>query len=348
MTMQTTLHSTAVPNYTFKERYYAAIDLGSNTCRLLIAKKFADSFSTQEVYSRIVRLGEGLSKHNHLSKEAIQRTLSVLSQYAKKIREYTPIEVVAVATEACRKAKNSEDFLNLVSQETGLEFSIISGKEEAFYVAKGCTALVNPRIPYAIFFDIGGGSTEIIWAHIKENCEAEILSWTSLPYGVVNLAESHDVNRASVYHSIHRQVYELALNFVQKNNIATHIENNKVQMISTSGTATTVSAIHLGLRSYDRQKVDRSFLSFEDIEMITKQLQLMAPQERDIHPCIGPERSDLILGGMAILGGLCEALPIGSLQVADRGVRDGIVAYMAYGNQPAPDHRLSLDSSSAA
>ncbi|WP_085784070.1 Ppx/GppA phosphatase family protein [Candidatus Nucleicultrix amoebiphila] len=329
------------------EQYYAAIDLGSNTCRLLIAKRSGDSFSTQEVHSKIVRLAEGLSQTNRLSPMAIQRTLQIVSQYARRINQYKPIEVYAVATEACRQAENAESFMNLIETQTGISFSVISQKEEAFYVAKGCAALMQDTFPYTIFFDIGGGSTEVIWARKKSDGDVQVIDSTSLPFGVVNIAENFNANLASIYQTFQSEVANRVSNFAQKNHILNEINHKRVQMISTSGTATTVAAIHLGLRAYDRQKVDRTVLTFANIESITKQLQLMSINERVLHPCVGNERGDLILGGMAILGGICEALPVGQLQVADRGVRDGIVAYMAYGHKPAPDHRLHLETSAA-
>lgn len=329
-------------------KYYAAVDLGSNTCRLLIAKKEGLNFTTQEVLSKIVRLGQGLSKNHTLSKEAIQRALSVLQQYARRIREYNPIEICAVATEACRQALNAEDFMRTVYQQTGLKFLIIDQAQEAFYVAKGCSALADPKIPYAVFFDIGGGSTEVIWAQIRFDHTVQVLASTSVPYGVVNLAEAYNMQSAVEYKNMQSEVYERVLSFVQQHGILSFIERQEVQLISTSGTATTIAALNMGLRLYDRRKIDGTRIEFKYIEAITKQVQLMSTQERIHHPCIGNERSELILGGMAILSGICDAIPVETLHVADRGVRDGIVAYLAYGHQPAPDHRQLETVSSVA
>lgn len=321
-----------------RPQYFAAIDLGSNTCRLLITKKHNHQFTTQDVSSRIVRLAEGLSQTNRLSEMAMQRTLNVIGHYARKIREYGTINVMAITTEACRRASNADAFLDRIYRRTGIQFDILSETEEAFFVAKGCAPLMNAIQPYGLFIDIGGGSTEIIWTKQRQD-HLEIIDSISLPFGVVQLSETIDTQKAINYQSIFNEVANTLTSFKTRNRIADRIEEGVVQMIGTSGTTTTLAAINMDLRAYDRRKVDRSYLGFQEIERVTKSLQLMSESELVMHPCIGSERSELILAGTAILGGICKAFPVGSLQVADRGVRDGMVSFMAYGDQKSPDHR---------
>lgn len=324
---------------TERARFYAAIDLGSNTCRLLITKKQGQEFTTQDVCSRIVRLAEGLSRTGKLSEFAMQRTINAIAQYARKIRAYgSNIQVMAIATEACRRASNADLFLERILRRTGIRFTIIDEMEESFFVAKGCFPLMNTYQPYGIFLDIGGGSTEVIWAK-QRNSVLEIIDSISLPFGVVHLSETVDMQKALNYTTIVNKVFEACLSFSQRHAIGDRIDEQRVQMIGTSGTTTTLAAIHQNLRAYDRRKIDRSLLTFDNIERVIKSLQLMSPSELSLHPCVGPERSELILAGTAILDGLCKAFPVGCLQVADRGVRDGMASFMAYGDQRAPDHR---------
>lgn len=331
------------PRFTTIDRpqYFAAIDLGSNTCRLIITKKFEDQFTTLEISSKIVRLSEGLSLTGRLSEVAMQRTINVIAHFERKISQYTNIQVMAVATEACRKATNASLFLERLWRRTRIRFKVISSSEESYFVAKSCAPLMCDSKPYGVFIDIGGGSTEVIWAKNRGD-QLEIIDSISLPFGVVNVSETKNTKKATHYQEIQKQISDKLVRFSERNNITERINENLVQMIGTSGTTTTLSAIHQNLRTYDRCKIDRSMLTFDNILRTTKSLQLMSTQELVIHPCIGQERSELILAGTAILGGICAVIPVGSLQVADRGVRDGIVSHMAYGERTAPDHRQSL------
>lgn len=330
------------PRFTPLERpqYFAAIDLGSNTCRLIITKKFEDQFTTLEVSSKIVRLSEGLALTGRLSEVAMQRTINVIAHFARRISQYSNIQVMAIATESCRKAENADLFLERLWRRTQIRFKIISESEESYFVAKSCAPLMCDSKPYGVFIDIGGGSTEIIWAKNRGD-QLEVIDSISLPYGVVHISETRDTKKASHYQQIQEQVSKELARFTERNNIQERIQDNLVQMIGTSGTTTTLAAIHQNLRAYDRCKIDRFQLTFDDIVRVTKSLQLMSPRELVLHPCIGQERSELILAGTAILGGICSAIPVGFIQVADRGVRDGMASHMAYGEHKAPDHRKS-------
>jgi len=310
--------------------YFAAIDLGSSNCRLLIAEKQDNKMVTVETYARLVRLGEGVSKSGKLSSEAIERTVHALAQCAERIKRFKPIKVLNVATEACRKASNRDVFFKRVQQETGLKFKVISHYQEAYFALRGCKNLLNPMIPYAIVFDIGGGSTELLWTKVEPNGEAQIIDALSLPFGVINLSEEFQPESAESYHKIRTEVLSALERFSMTHDIYPMIENGKVQMLGTSGTATTAAALHLGLRYYDRLKIDGLELNFESVFSVIKQVQLMTEGERSNHPCIGRFKNDLVLGGLAVFDGICSAWDVGSLKVADRGVRDGIVSHLAF------------------
>ncbi len=311
---------------------YAAIDLGSNTCRLLVVKKVPAGLEVVEAFSRIVRLGEGLTKQGRLSNEAISRTLSVLDQCARKLRFYKPHKVRGVATEACRRAKNGKQFLKSVFEKTGLHLEIISHHEEAVLALRGCSELLSPQKPYALVFDIGGGSTEVLWVRVSERVPPHVIDFLSLPYGVVTLAEVYNTETAKTFEEIRRETIERLYDFTLKNEILTEIEEGHVQMLGTSGTATTTVSFHLGLRKYDRDLIDGREISISEVDEAIKYIQLLTPHERNHNQSIGTHRGELMLGGLAVLKGIIDLWPVGTLRVADRGVREGIVADLAYGS----------------
>lgn len=318
------------------ERYFAAIDLGSNSCRFLVVEKQNNTLQLVDAFSRVIRLSEGLTQSSSLSKAAMQRAFSVLEQCVKKSKLYAPLSLRCVATEACRKAHNSAGFLNRVKEKLGLDFTIISEQEEARLAVRGCSHLLDRKFPYALLFDIGGASSEIIWIQVPDLGPPRIIDMISLPFGVVTLAEAYDIENAAAYASVVETVHQAIENFSGPHEIYDRILEGKVQMIGSSGTATIVGGIHLGLHFYDRSKVDGVALKFEDIQNTIKQIQLMTIEERNQHPCIGPDRSDLTLGGIGILEAMCRAWPIDHIQVADRGVRDGIVSELAFGTSEKP------------
>ncbi len=304
--------------------YYAAIDLGSNSCRLLITKATEDKLIHVESYSRIIRLGEGMVHSGRISDVAIERALFILQKSMRRLKNYPAVNLRCVATEVCRKAVNTDAFLSRIAKETNLHFTVINEEEEARLTARGIASLRDPHFPYTVVMDVGGGSTEIVLLKTVED-KPVILGWMSLPLGVVSLAESENLESAQSYFKITEMIRQELRKFGELHQMHDLIDQNQVQFIGSSGTATTAAAIHLGLRFYDREKIDGLVLTFEEVENVIKNLQMMSREERALHPCIGPERSDLILGGMAIFEGLSTAWPIGKITVADRGVRDGIV-----------------------
>jgi exopolyphosphatase / guanosine-5'-triphosphate,3'-diphosphate pyrophosphatase len=311
---------------------YAALDLGTNNCRLLIARPAGPGFRVVDAFSRIVRLGEGLAATGLLSEEAMTRALDALRVCADKIAARNVAGGRYVATEACRQAGNCDVFLARVSEEVGLEIEIISTTEEARLVVAGCAPLLNPRIPYAIVFDIGGGSTEIVWLRLwgaggNRRRRPQILGSVSLPFGVVTLTDRFGGTEVSpaTYRSMVTEAMTALQPFERTHDLLRHVRTGRVQMLGSSGTVTTLAGIHLALPRYTRALVDGSLLTFEQISIVSAHLAGLDLAGRAANPCIGRERADLVLSGCAILDAICETWPVGRLRVADRGVREGIL-----------------------
>lgn len=305
----------------------AAIDLGTNNCRLLIAKPHSGGFRVIDAYSRIVRLGEGLTRTGLLSEAAMDRTVAALKICARKMRHRRVTRARSVATEACRRAANCDEFLARVREETGLEIEIISSDVEAELAFRGCAPLLRTDRSRAIVFDIGGGSTEIGWLTVDRQGRLDLVDCISLPVGVVNLAERHD--RAAVapeiYEALTDEVVAMLETFEARNRINDFVRQGVVQMLGTSGTVTTLTGIHLRLPRYDRSQVDGRYLAFDAIDGINRELAALDWNGRAATPCIGPERADLVVAGCIILSAICRLWPVGELRVADRGLREGIL-----------------------
>jgi exopolyphosphatase/guanosine-5'-triphosphate,3'-diphosphate pyrophosphatase len=309
---------------------YAALDLGTNNCRLLVARPAGSGFRVVDAFSRIIRLGEGLAASGVLSEDAMARALDALKICADKIAARGVAAGRYVATEACRQAANCETFLARVREEIGIEIEIIPSTEEARLVVTGCAPLLNPRIPYAIVFDIGGGSTEIVWLRLwsgRDRARPEILGSVSLPFGVVTLTDRFggiEVSPATYRAMVAEAVAALAA-FERNYDIQRHVRTGRVQMLGSSGTVTTLAGIHLALPRYTRALVDGSVLTFGQISVVSAHLAGLDLAGRAANPCIGRERADLVLSGCAILDAICATWPVGRLRVADRGVREGIL-----------------------
>ena len=330
----------------FAAANFAALDLGTNNCRLLVARPAPGGsnagFRVVDAFSRIVRLGEGLEATGALSEAAMTRTLEALKICAGKIAQRQVAAARSVATEACRRAVNCGDFLGRVRDEVGLELEIISTAEEARLVVSGCAPLLHPRLPYAIVFDIGGGSTEIVWlrhgrphgaakgprdAAPLEIPRPEIYGSISLPFGVVTFTERFggiEVTPA-IYRAMVEEAEAALAPFERQHRIRHHIATRRVQMIGSSGTVTTLAGIHLALPRYIRALVDGSSLTFSQIDRVSRHLAGLDIEGRAASPCVGRERADLVLSGCAILDAICATWPVGQLRVADRGVREGIL-----------------------
>jgi len=313
----------------------AAIDLGTTSCRLLIARPEGTSFRVVDSFSRVVRLGEGIQANNRLQPSAITRTFEALKICRDKIAKYNVSKIRAVTTEACRRAENSAELLDRAREELNIDIEVITPFEEARLALSGCAAILNPGIPYAVAFDIGGGSTEIIWLKLMPPFKSqrsripviEVIDCISLPFGVVTLSEIYGTRFSDfgIYQDLRKKVADEVRHFTSKNSIHAHIQNGQVQMAGTSGTVTTIGALHLNLPKYDRRFIDGLFLQLQDIHQISSQLLAMSHLERAQSPCIGPGRADLVLMGTAILEGICDVWDLPHLRVADRGVREGIL-----------------------
>jgi len=302
---------------------YAAVDLGTNNCRLLVAEPSVKGFRVIDSFSRIVRLGEGVAQTGRLSDDAISRTIDALRICASKVRRADVIRVRNVATEACRQAENCDHFIDRVLSETGLDFEIISASEEARLALSGCVPLFDPDVPGSMVFDIGGGSTEIIWRP-EQGQPIHVLT---MPMGVVNLSERYGGDRIenADYMRMVDEASHLLAGFEKDQQILSRISAGQVQMVGSSGTVTTLASVHLGLRKYVRSRVDGTTMRFDDLLRISREMAAMSRQERAAITCIGPDRADLVVGGVAILEAIIRMWPVGRMRVADRGLREGIL-----------------------
>ena len=316
--------------------HYAAIDLGTNSCRLVIATPTPTSFHVVETFSKITRLGEGIIQDNQLSKAAMRRTVNTLKVCKSVMEEYAPITHSRfVATAACRRAKNIAEFLNMVQKETGLNLEIISSKEEARLAVVGCVPLLNRHIKRALIFDIGGGSTEISLARVTEEGKTFIEGYVSLPYGVVTISEAFPKQEMTnlAYNTIIERTHDILTEFDEKYHIYEAIENQEIQVIGTSGTVTVLGSVHLGLPRYNRSAVDGLSLSGADVENVINKIKNMGDAGRRKHRCIGPSKADLTISGCAIIESLLTTFPISEITIADRGIREGILLDMIHHNK---------------
>jgi exopolyphosphatase/guanosine-5'-triphosphate,3'-diphosphate pyrophosphatase len=313
----------------------AALDLGTNNCRLLIARRRGDGFHVIDAFSRIVRLGEGLAATGLLSEAAMARTVAALRICAGKVNRSGAGRARYVATEACRRAGNCAEFLERVHRETGIQIEIISSDEEARLVVTGCAPLLDPAIPYALVFDIGGGSTELVFLSIGSAPQEppRIEGFISVPEGVVTLADRYGGHTVTpdIYTAMVEEMSVALAPFEARNGIAARLARGEVQLLGSSGTVTTLAGVHLDLPRYDRTRVDGIKLAFCDIESASRRLAGFSWEERAAQPCIGEERADLVLAGCAILEAICRLWPAGRLVVADRGVREGILLGFFHG-----------------
>jgi exopolyphosphatase/guanosine-5'-triphosphate,3'-diphosphate pyrophosphatase len=305
---------------------YGAIDLGTNNCRLLVARPNDNGFTVIDAFSRIVRLGEGLSQSGKLSQEAMDRAVGALSICADKLRRRNVSLSRSVATEACRRASNGREFVERVRDETGIALDIIEPAEEARLAVLGCHKLLEPGDGPALIFDIGGGSTELVLID-QEQGVPQIRAWWSAPWGVVSLTESEGKealegpDRMLAYKRMRERARRAFHNF------STMLPEDKegIRLLGTSGTVTTLASVHLALPSYDRRAVDGLHVPIEAMQDISNMIAGMDYRERSGLPCIGSERADLVVAGCAILEAIMEIWPAKKLGVADRGIREGIL-----------------------
>jgi exopolyphosphatase/guanosine-5'-triphosphate,3'-diphosphate pyrophosphatase len=310
---------------------YAALDLGTNNCRLLVARPTTDGFRVIDAFSRIIRLGEGVAGSGRISEAAIMRAVDALLVCREKMRARGVARARLIATAACRAAENGEEFRSRVAKEAGLELEIIDSATEARLAATGCTELFDPGVNGIILFDIGGGSSELVRLNRSRPGRSgpptpEIVGWASLPVGVVTLAERYGGRTVS------REIYDAMVG-----EVATFVDRfaadhcgdlESFHMLGTSGTVTTIAGVYLRLPRYDRRRVDGCWLNDDEISRVVGELMAMSFEQRAANPCIGVERADLVLAGCAILDAIRRKFPCQRLRVADRGLREGMLVEM--------------------
>ncbi|WP_084355788.1 Ppx/GppA phosphatase family protein [Novosphingobium lentum] len=333
----------------FHRQAYAAIDLGTNNCRLLIARPSGENFVVIDAFSRVVRLGEGLSQTGLLSEAAMDRALGALQICADKLRKRQVHLARSVATEACRRAHNGAAFIDRVYAETGIRLDIITAQEEARLAVLGCHILLEHGEGPAMIFDIGGGSTELVLIE-SDGPVPRIVDWQSVPWGVVSLTESiGDIAdtpdaRAAAYAEMRRRVDESFAPLIERiaPRRAMAVEDGDVRLLGTSGTVTTLASLHLELPHYDRSAVDGLIVPADAMRAISRSLGVMSTAERIALPCIGRERADLVVAGCAILESILDIWPAHRLGIADRGIREGILRSMMAAGGEAERSRAAL------
>jgi exopolyphosphatase/guanosine-5'-triphosphate,3'-diphosphate pyrophosphatase len=332
-----------------RRQAYAALDLGTNNCRLLIARPSGENFTVIDAFSRVVRLGEGLAASGRLSDVAMDRALAALHVCAEKLRRRNVHLARSVATEACRRAANGERFIERVREETGIVLDIISAQEEARLAVLGCHILLEDGKGPAVIFDIGGGSTELVLIE-PGGPVPRILDWMSVPWGVVSLTDSVQgpdgtaEGRAARYAAMRDIVDKSFAPFARR--IASYRKaRDGIRLLGTSGTVTTLASLHLELPQYDRRAVDGLIVPSASMRNISTRLSTMSEAERGTLPCIGDDRANLVVAGCAILESILDIWPARELAVADRGIREGILRSLIAADAEGERSRVQLQRS---
>ncbi|PWS35825.1 exopolyphosphatase [Falsiroseomonas bella] len=307
---------------------YAALDLGTNNCRLLVASPASGGFRVVDSFSRIVRLGEGLVSSGRLSEAAMDRAMAALAACAEKLRRRPVRALQAVATEACRRAVNGPAFLARVERETGLRLRTISAREEAELAMESCAPLIEPGDRRALLFDIGGGSTEIAWIRIQPHRPTpELIGYLSVPVGVVTLSERCGPScfTEAGFHAVVNEVAERLAGFDSVHRIAQEIRAGGVRLMGTSGTVTTLAGVAMALPRYRRPLVDGQTLDADLADQALGDLFALGREGLAAHPCVGPDRVEFVLPGCAVYAAIRRVWPVPRLTVADRGLREGML-----------------------
>ena len=306
---------------------FAALDLGTNNCRMLVAAPAGEGFRVLDSYSRIVRLGEGLHYTGRLSQSAMDRAIGALHACAARLARRPVHSMRAIATEACRRAVNGSEFLVRVKRETGIEIDIISAREEAELALESCASLLAGTGRRALLFDIGGGSTELAWVRVDHAGRPQLIGYDSLPVGVVTLAERFGAASFTVegFDAMVDDVAARLAAFEMVHCIAHEIRNSGVVLLGTSGTVTTLAGVALGLPRYRRPLVDGAVLTREAAGEALSSLRALGRVGLMEHPCVGPERVDFVLPGCAVFAAITRFWPAPRIVVADRGLREGML-----------------------
>ena len=320
---------------------FAALDLGTHNCRLLVARPAGDDdFLVVDAFSRVVRLGEGLHATGRLAEDAIERAIDALHVCATRLQRRRVTLARSVATEACRQAVNGPEFIARVAEETGIHLQVIDAAEEARLAVLGCQALIRPDARHAFVFDIGGGSTEVVLVSPGER-GPRVIDWTSTPWGVVSLSEAEPevsrgataADRMAAYDRMRARLLRSLDPF--RSRPGPIAATGDAQLVGTSGTVTTLASVWLNLPIYDRKQVDGQVVPAFELRDIGRGLAAMSLEERRAVPCIGQDRAELVVAGCAILDVILECWPANDLSVADRGIREGILRSMLAGSVAA-------------
>jgi exopolyphosphatase/guanosine-5'-triphosphate,3'-diphosphate pyrophosphatase len=327
----------AAPPHAFAAPAFAALDLGTNNCRLLIAAPAAQGFRVLDSFSRIVRLGEGLHVSGRLSPLAMDRAMVALHACAGRLAKRPVRAVRAIATEACRRASNGREFLAGVKAETGIDFDVISTREEAELALESCVPLLRGPGRRALLFDIGGGSTELAWVRLTEGGVPELIGYDSLPLGVVTLAERFGAAAFTEagFDAMVDDVAARLARFESVHCIAHEIRNGDVRLLGTSGTVTTLAGVAMGLVRYRRPLVDGTVMTAEAAHRALAELRAGGRDGLVQHPCVGPERADFVLPGCAVFAAITRVWPVARVTVADRGLREGMLLRMMRADRAA-------------
>jgi exopolyphosphatase / guanosine-5'-triphosphate,3'-diphosphate pyrophosphatase len=306
---------------------FAALDLGTNNCRMLVGTPHGEGFRVVDSFSRIVRLGEGLQSSNRLSEAAMERGLAALSACADRLARRAVRAHRAIATEACRRAVNGAEFLARVRAQTGLNVDVIAPREEAELAVESCAPLLRGAGRRAILFDIGGGSTEIAWMRLAGAGRPELIGYQSLPAGVVTLAERFGAAATAPggFETMVAFIVERLAEFERIHCIRHEIRQGGVALIGTSGTVTTLASVALGLQRYRRPLIDGAMLDLATANAALAQIRQMGVHGLAKHPCVGPDRAEFVLPGCAIYAAIAQLWPAETLTVADRGLREGML-----------------------
>lgn len=319
-----------------KSSTYAALDLGTNNCRLLVARDQGETFRIIDSYSRVVRLGQGLAATGQLSEKSMDAAVEAIGVCASKMKAKRVKRWRCVATEACRRASNGEAFLKRVKAETGITLEVISPRVESRLAVMGCVNLVDPTKDVALVIDIGGGSTELSWVDVRKLRDDQsnhrlhrppISAWASLPIGVVTLSERvPEIDDKTLWYNELKDVVRQTIKEQGCESRFTNLfQQGRGHLIGTSGTITSLAGIHLKLPYYQRAKVDGLWLRSSDAVAVARDMGSRTFDERAKEPCIGTDRAQLLVSGCAIIDVLCEMWPSKMIRVADRGLREGIL-----------------------
>ena len=319
---------------------FAALDLGTNNCRMLVGTPSGEGFRVLDSFSRIVRLGEGLQSTGRLCEPAMERAIGALQACAARLARRQVKQVRAIATEACRRATNGAAFIGRVKQETGFDFGIISSREEAELALESCSPLLPTDGRRALLFDIGGGSTELAWIRLTAG-RPELIGYDSLPLGVVTLAERWGDAGFSIdgFDAMVDDVVERLRPFERVHCIAREIRDGGVRLLGTSGTVTTLAGVALNLERYRRLDVDGVALCRQDAADALAHLRALGREGLMLHPCVGPERVEFVLPGCAVFAAITRLWPAPHVIVADRGLREGVLLRLIRADRHRPGRR---------